>query len=268
MAPVDIGAVAVALIRVAQMVIDIPEIVEMDINPLLVNARGILALDARIRIRATDSHDTTRLSIRPYPRELEEPFTMASGRRVLLRPIRPEDEPAHYDFLSRLTPDDIRSRFFGLVHDLPHSEMARFTQIDYDREMAFIASADREDGGQETLGVVRTATDPENQRAEFAVVIRSDLANQGLGHRLLEKMIAYCRSRGTQVIVGQVLADNARMLELARNLGFSQKAIAGERAVEVVLDLATGSQTRSHESHPESSRLDEQSPDRPPTGLR
>ncbi|MEK7245948.1 MAG: GNAT family N-acetyltransferase, partial [Pseudomonadota bacterium] len=112
-------------------------------------------------------------------------------------------------------------------------------QIDYDREMAFIASAEREGegGGRETLGVVRTATDPDNQRAEFAIVVRSDLGGQGLGHRLLEKMIAYCRARGTRAIVGQVMTENPRMRELARNLGFSQRLIPGEGVVEVTLDL-------------------------------
>ena len=261
-APADTNAIALTLMRVSQMIVDLPEIVEMDINPLLANPQGVLALDARIRVRR--STDAGRLSIRPYPRELEEPFTLTSGRVVRLRPIRPEDEPAHYEFLARLTPDDVRSRFFGLVHDLPHSEMARFTQIDYDREMAFIATGDCADGGQETLGVVRMATDPGNTRAEFAVVVRSDLANQGLGHRLLEKMIDYCRARGTPILVGQVKADNTRMLELARNLGFRQRVIAGEQAIEVLLELSTKSPKRSPGFHREPDRRDEQSPGRHP----
>jgi len=186
---------------------------------------------------AAEGDGAARLSIRPYPQELEETFTLQSGRRVLLRPIRPEDEPEHYEFIAKLSPEDVRFRFFGLVRELPHSEMARFTQIDYDREMAFIASAEREGSGRETLGVVRTATDPDNQRAEFAIVVRSDLGGQGLGHHLLEKMIAYCRARGTRSIVGQVMTENARMRELARNLGFGQRLIPGEGVVEVTLDL-------------------------------
>jgi acetyltransferase len=240
--PIDMHALGLALMQVAQMVVDIPDIVEMDINPLLASDKGVLALDARIHIVAATGDVASRLSIRPYPRELEEPFALASGRPVLLRPIRPEDEPEHYAFISKLTPSDVRFRFFDTVRDVPHSEMARFTQIDYDREMAFIATAER-DGGNETLGVVRVMTDPDNHRAEFAVVVRSDLSGQGLGHRLLDKMIAYCRSRGTRTLVGQVTADNTRMLELASNLGFSRRAISGEGVVEVALDLPTSART-------------------------
>ena len=162
---------------------------------------------------------------------------MPSGRIVRLRPIRPEDEPEHHDFISQLTPQDIRFRFFGLVKELPHTEMARFTQIDYDREMAFIASAEKPGGGRETLGVVRTVTDPDNERAEFAIIVRSDQMNQGLGYRLLEKMVAYCRERGTRTIVGQIMKDNPRMRELSKTLGFKEKALPGEAVVEVTLDL-------------------------------
>ena len=175
----------------------------------------------------------------PYPKEMEETFVLASGRRILLRPIRPEDEPEHYNFIAKLTPQDIRFRFFGMVRELPHSEMARFTQIDYDREMAFIATAADPNGRWETLGVVRTATDPDNERAEFAIVVRSDLGAQGLGHRLLEKMIDYCRARGTRRIVGQIMIDNARMRDLARNLGFTEKLMVGEGVVETTLELQT-----------------------------
>ena len=167
-------------------------------------------------------------------------MTLRSGRRVLLRPIRPEDEPAHQRFHSRLTPEDIRFRFFGLVRNLPHSEMARFTQIDYDREMAFIATATDERGEPETLGVVRTVTDPDNVHAEFAINVRSDLKAQGLGFLLLDKMIRYCRGRGTAEIVGQVLTDNRTMLRLAQGLGFTSRMLPDNDAVEVTLSLRHG----------------------------
>lgn len=123
-----------------------------------------------MRVQEAKTVAADRLAIRPYPRELEEVFTMRDGRKVILRPIRPEDEPNHHVFVSRLTPEDIRFRFFGLVQELPHSQMARLTQIDYDREMAFIGVAKDDEGNDETLGVVRTVTDPDNETAEFSIV--------------------------------------------------------------------------------------------------
>ncbi|HLO77323.1 MAG TPA: bifunctional acetate--CoA ligase family protein/GNAT family N-acetyltransferase [Magnetospirillum sp.] len=237
--PANMEALYSVLIQVSQMIVDFPEIVELDINPLRCGADGVLALDAAIKINKV-ARDRERMAIRPYPAELEEIFTMTdnTGRKTLLRPIRPEDEPNHHVLVSKMTPEDIRFRFFGLVHELPHSEMARLTQIDYDREMAFIAEFTHEDGTKETLGVVRTVTDPDNEKAEFAVLVRSDLKGTGLGKRLLVKMIEYCRSRGTHAIVGQVLKDNIRMLKFVEHLGFVQtKTIDGD-IVEVEYDLS------------------------------
>ena len=177
------------------------------------------------------------LAIRPYPDALEEWMTLRSGTRILCRPIRPEDEPAHNEFFSRLSQEDIRFRFFGLIRELPHSQMARFTQIDYDREMAFIAVGKDEANHAETLGVVRTANDANNHTAEFAIIVRSDMKGQGLGRLLLEKMIRYCRQRGMSRIIGQVLMENKAMLELARKLGFTSRLSKEGDAMEVVLNL-------------------------------
>jgi acetyltransferase len=154
-----------------------------------------------------------------------------------LRPIRPEDEPAHRRFLERLTPEDIRFRFFGQVRELPHTQLARFTQIDYEREMAFIATAPDAGGVAETLGVVRAMTDPDNVRAEFAIIVRSDLKGSGLGRALLDKLIRYLRSRGTAEVVGQALPDNAAMVALARDLGFAVRRAVDGDAIELALDL-------------------------------
>lgn len=233
----DLDAVCLTLLQISQLVIDIAEVVELDINPLFADDEGVLALDARIAVAPATASGAARLAIRPYPKQLEEWATLQSGRRVFMRPIRPEDEPAHYAFVSRLTPEDIRFRFFGLVREFPHSQMARFTQIDYNREMAFIAQAPDERGKPETLGVVRTVTDPDNRNAEFAIVVRSDLKGQGLGHALLEKMIRYCRDRGTREVVGQALSDNVAMLRLAETFGFKSRELPGENAVEVKLRL-------------------------------
>ena len=232
-AAADLDAVALALVQVAQIAVDLAEVVELDVNPLLADARGVVALDARIRVRAVAEGAAERLAIRPYPRELEETVTLADGERVLLRPIRPEDEPGHQAFHGRLQPEDIRFRFFNLVREIPHSQMARFTQIDYDREMAFVALS----AAGDTLGVVRAIADPDNERAEFAIIVRSDQKGRGLGHALLEKMVRYCRGRGTREIVGQVLPDNRPMLELAQALGFESRFLPDEGAVEVRLPL-------------------------------
>ncbi len=232
----DLEAIKLTLIQISQLIVDVPEIVELDINPLFADEKGVLAVDARIRLETTPLTGAERLAITPYPKELEETMTLRCGRMVLVRPIRPEDEPNHHVFVSRLTPEDIRFRFFGLVQELPHSEMARLTQIDYDREMAFIAVGDDDHGQEETLGVVRTVTDSLNEMAEFSIIVRSDIKGQGLGPRLLDKMIRYCRERGTQRMVGQVLADNRRMLQMVQAMGFERGGVDGD-AIEVSLKL-------------------------------
>lgn len=234
---VDMDQLCLALVQLSELVIDIPEIVEVDINPLLVDENGVLALDGRIRVAAGRADTRDRMAIRPYPSELEETLTLETGRELMVRPIRPEDEPEHREFISKLKPKDIRFRFFGQVKSLPHTQLARFTQIDYDREMAFIISGEGSERKPETLGVVRTVTDPNNEYSEFAIVIRSDMTGHGLGKALLRKMINYCRQRKTEFMVGQILENNEAMLELAKSLGFSLQEIPGEEVIEARLDL-------------------------------
>lgn len=234
--PVDRNALAALLIRVAQMISDHAEIAELDINPLYADDQGMLALDARMVIRpsAVVGHD--RLAIRPYPSGLEESVALRDGSTVLVRPIRPEDEPAHEDFVSRVSAEDYRLRFFSPLRQLPHTEMARFTQIDYEREMAFIATRPAGDHN-ETLGVVRAITDPDNLRAEFAVLVRTDMKGLGLGEALMRKIIDYCRQRGTREIVGDILRENQAMRTLASELGFQPVGVPASDVVEVRLPL-------------------------------
>jgi len=232
-APADREAICLALVQLSQLVVDLREVIEVDVNPLLADESGVLALDARIRIAPAARSD--RLAIRPYPSELEETIALRVGRLVVMRPIRPEDEPAHSRFFQHLEPEDLYFRFFSPVRKAPHSQLARFTQIDYDREMAFIAYApDEED---ETLGVVRAIADPDNRQAEFAIIVRSDVKGQGLGRALVEKMIRYCRSRGTGELVGQVLSENTPMLALVRKLGFRSQLNREAGLVEVRVQL-------------------------------
>ncbi|THC42511.1 bifunctional acetate--CoA ligase family protein/GNAT family N-acetyltransferase [Massilia sp. Mn16-1_5] len=229
--PSDMDAIVATLVQVSRLVCDIPEIVELDINPLLADANGAIVLDARMRLALADRSGSTldRLAIRPYPRELEERIAWGDGE-LLLRPVRPEDGPAHLRFFDALTPDDVRYRMFVRIRELNPSQLARFTQIDYDREMAFIATRSGPDGLPETLGVGRVVADPDNVSAEFAVTVRSDLKGHGLGKILMQKLIDYCRLRGTREIVGEALPQNNRIIGLVKKLGF-EVFPAGEEGV-------------------------------------
>lgn len=219
----DIDGIAQVLVAVSQLLAEVPEIAELDINPLLTNHEGSVALDARVRVSAKRPAGAARFAIAPYPQELVE-HVHWQDKPMTLRPIRPEDEPQHRAFLERLDPEDIRLRVFYSRRSIEHTELARLTQIDYAREMAFIATRAIEGDGEETLGTVRVTVDPDNDTAEFGVIVRSDLKGGGLGHRLMRKMIAYLQERGTRRLVGTVLRENTGMLELARSLGFEETA--------------------------------------------
>ena len=235
-APADTDAVVGVLTAIAQLLAQEPRIAELDINPLLADAAGVIALDARVRVSAAAPGGAARFSIRPYPEELVESFDW-NDRRITLRPIRPDDGAQHLAFLEKLDPIDIRMRVFYSRRTIEPSELARLTQIDYEREMAFIAVAPTADGGEETLGVVRAATDPDNRDAEFGIIVRSDLKGSGLGGRLMRKIIATLRERGTQRLVATVLRENDRMLALARALGFRHDAARPTEPDTVSIEL-------------------------------
>ncbi len=222
---VDEEALHGVLVQVSQLLTAVPEIAELDINPLLADAQGVLALDARVRLDPSGPAGAAHFAIRPYPEELCEAVQW-HDRRVTLRPIRPEDEQQHRAFLERLEPADVRMRIFYSRRSFERSELARLTQIDYEREMAFIATAPGPGGVEETLGVVRATTDPDNQDAEFGLIVRSDLKRGGLGRILMHKLINYLKSRGTKRLVATVLNENLGMLSLAQRLGF--QPLAGE----------------------------------------
>ena len=236
---VDLDALCRVLIQVSQLVSEIPEIMELDINPVLADAQGVIALDARVKVQvshAQNSHD--RLAIRPYPQELEQSLQWL-GAPLMLRPIRPEDGAEHLRFFTALDPLDVRFRAFVRMRELQPSQLARLTQIDYDREMAFIAVRRRADGSDETLGVVRAVADPDNIEAEFAIIIRSDLKGMGLGQLLMTKLVDYFRQRGTHYMVGETLTENHALIELIRPFGFATHASPGEGTIELKLDLQT-----------------------------
>lgn len=218
---VDEVALYGVLVAVSQLLAEIPEIAELDINPLIVNFEGALALDARIKLSAKLPAGANNFAIRPYPAQLEETVQW-NGQTICLRAIRPEDEAQHMAFLQQLDPEDVHMRVFYSKRTMARSELARLVQIDYAREMAFVAMALGPDGESQTLGVVRAVADPDNIDAEFGVIVQSGLKGGGLGLLLMQKMITYLRSQGTQRLVATVLDYNARMLKLAKELGFEE----------------------------------------------
>lgn len=239
--PARIEAVQAVLIALSQLLADVPEIAELDINPLLANEAGVLALDARIRLDASGPAGAAHFAIRPYPAELAREVEW-NGQRLMIRPIRPEDEAAHIEFLSHLDPEDIRMRVFYSRRTMERSELARLTQIDYTREMAFIATAPGPDGTPRTLGVARALADPDNVAAEFGIIVRSELKGSGLGRLLMDALVAHFRSHGTQKLVATVLRENRRMLALAQELGFHPSAQQPEHeTLAIELDLQTPS---------------------------
>jgi len=236
MPPADEAALRGVLVAVSGLLADLPELAVLDINPLLVSPEGVLALDARIRLDPAAGGGARRFAIRPYPAAQVEHVAWRD-RAVTLRPIRPEDGAQHMAFLRRLDAEDIRMRIFYSRRSIERSELARLTQIDYAREIAFIAEAQGDDG-PETLGVVRALTDPDNDAAEFAIVVRSDLKHGGLGRLLMHKLIAYLRAAGTRRIVASVLTENRPMRHFLRSLGFVEAPTEwGADTVDTTLPL-------------------------------
>ncbi len=216
----NLKALALTLVKVSQMVIDLSELAELEINPLWVNAQGVVALDAWVRLTPTTSAPVQRLAIRPYPKELEETITLPNGLELLLRPVLPEDEPSLQALALRASPEDLRLRFFQPIRELTHDLAATLTQIDYHREMALVAVGPGLPGKAEVYGIVNLSADPNNEKAEYSILVDRALMRLGLGNRLMQRIIRYARARGIQEIYGEVLTENKPMLQMNRALGF------------------------------------------------
>ena len=209
----------------------------MDIHPLLASGNEFTALDVTLDIAPYEGDSESRLAIRPYPQLLEEWVTMKNGERCLFRPILPEDEPLLQQFIARVTKEDLYYRYFSEINEFTHDDLANMTQIDYDREMAFVAVHTTAEQ-TEILGVTRAISDPDNIDAEFAVLVRSDLKGLGLGGRLLEKLINYTRDHGLQRLNGITMPNNRGMIALARKLGFDVDIQLEDGIVSLSLKLS------------------------------
>jgi acetyltransferase len=231
--PADAAAVAETLVRVSQLIVDFPEIAELDIPSLFAAGDGVTAADAWIRLNA-DPGTAPGLAIAPYPADLIE-HRQVGPSWMTIRPIRPEDAAAHTAFFSRLSPQDIRYRFFSAMRELSAEQTARMTQVDYDREMAFIAV---DDASGDTVGVARLVCETGKPSGEFAVIVQADMKGRGLASHLMRRLITWARAQGLASVVGQVLADNAPMLAFIRHLGFAVHRMADDPEVmEARLEL-------------------------------
>ncbi len=221
--PADMKAVALTLVKLAQLSADVPEIRELDLNPLIADENGVIALDSRIKVEALPpgqrrESGNPRFAIKPYPQEWERRLVLKNDWRVFVRPVRPEDEPLYVEFFRRVTPEDLRLRFFAKVKEFSHAFIARLTQLDYSRAIAFAAI--EEDTG-DLLGVVRLHADANHEEGEYAILLRSDLKGRGLGWSLMQLMIDFAKADGLKTVKGQVLRENTTMLAMCTSLGFA-----------------------------------------------
>ena len=231
--PVNLRLLDETLVRVSNLIVDFPEIKELDINPLVVSNNSAIALDARIILdqevipREVEEH--AHLIISPYPTKYIQTWRCRDGRDVILRPIRPEDEPLEGELIAGLSAESSRFRFFHIIKEITHDMLSRFCNIDYEREMAIIAEYTSA-GKRRNVGVGRLINEPGGEAGEFAIVVADDFQNNGLGLKLLDTLIGIAQDKGLSRIYGIVLNDNRKMVGLAQKLGFTLEKLSDEES--------------------------------------
>jgi acetyltransferase len=223
MPAVNIDALQQVLLRISEIVCELPQIQELDINPIVADEQGVLALDTRVVVdyRSAQLKRYGHMAIHPYPSHLESDYQLADGTEVVIRPIRPEDAQIEQAFVRDLSPKAKYFRFMQTLHELTPEMLVRFTQIDYDREMAFIAVVEQQ-GKELEIGVARYATNPDGNSCEFALVVDDEWQHKGIGTRLMKTLMTTAKARGFQIMEGEILADNQQMLKLMDLLEFSK----------------------------------------------
>jgi len=242
MPAIDEQALEQVLLRVSEMVCELPQIREMDINPLIVDERGLVAVDARITVGCADAAERqaaardrySHMAIHPYPANLVGAHRLADGTQLTIRPIRPEDAKIEQEFVRRLSEESKYFRFMQAILELTPQMLVRFTQIDYDREMALIAVHDQPDGSEVQVAVARYTVDPDWTSCEFALTVADEWQGRGVGYYLMERLMEVARERGLEVIHGEVLAANSHMLGLMQRLGFKIRSSLDETDLKLV----------------------------------
>jgi acetyltransferase len=237
--PANIELLEEILTRFSQMLVDFPQIKEFDINPLLIDEKNAFALDARVAINIERVFERfgphEHLVISPYPKKYEALWNLRDGRSVLLRLIKPEDEPLWLEMFQNFSEESIRYRFFQIIRDTPHEVRVRYCNIDYDREIAIVAEL-TEEGRRKILGVVRLIIEPNGKTGEIAFIVADPWQGLGLGTKMVDYMIEICKDRGLERIYGIMLPDNHRAIKLMKKMGF-QVEYSDEGTVKATLDL-------------------------------
>jgi acetyltransferase len=239
MPPANLKLLEEIMVRFSQMLVDFPQIKEVDINPLFIDGKEALAIDARIAIdreRATrrfEPHE--HLVISPYPKKYETFWKLRDGRTVLLRPIKPEDEPMWLEMFQRFSDESIRYRFFQIISETPHEVRVRYCNIDYDREIAIVAEL-TENGQRKILGVVRLNIEPNGKTGEIAFIVADPWQQLGLGGKMLDYMLEICKDRKLETVYGIMLPDNVRAINLMKKMGFTVQS-EEDGAVKATLSL-------------------------------
>ncbi|MCB1825819.1 MAG: GNAT family N-acetyltransferase [Candidatus Competibacteraceae bacterium] len=228
-----LDGVVLLLVKVARLIVDLAEIVELALNPIALTATGVTVGTARVRVATATEPAHDRLAIRPYPRQLEETLSLPDGSTLWIRPVRPEDEPGFIAGFAQLSREEVRMRFMHVVKALTHADAARLTRIDYDREMALVALRQRVGQAPGLCGVARFAHGFERARAEFAIVLLRDATGIGLGSLLLRRLIDHARRQGIRELFGEILRDNEPMLKLCRAMGFTVRVCPEDPGVMI-----------------------------------
>jgi acetyltransferase len=237
--PANLRLLEEILIRVSHLVTDHPEIVELDINPVILTGEQAFGVDARVIIASTTAVSPEHMVIRPYPNEYEHAVTTAAGMEIFIRPIKPEDAPLLVDLFHSLSRESVYYRFFSPLKRIPQAMLARFTQIDYDRDVALVALDVGEDH-EKMLGVARLMGDPDGKAAELAVAVGDPWQGKGIGAALMRDLLRIAGERRMEKLWGIVLAENTQMLALARKTGFRVSFDRGEGRYRIDLELHEG----------------------------